>query len=37
VSGLEIFRLDNGTYRLVSQEGDRTYFDNAVAERKNKN
>jgi hypothetical protein len=37
VSGLEIFRFDNGTYRLVSQDGDRTYFDDAVAKRKNKN
>jgi hypothetical protein len=36
VSGLEIFSLDNGTYRPVSQDGDRTYLDEAVAERKNK-
>jgi hypothetical protein len=36
VSGLEIFRFDNGTYRLVSQDGDRTFFDEAVAKRKTK-
>ena len=36
VSGLEIFRFDNGTYRLVSHDGDRTFFDEAVAKRKTK-
>lgn len=36
VSGLEIFRFDNGTYRQVSQDGDRTFFDEAVAKRKTK-
>jgi len=37
VSGLEIFRFDNGTYRRVSKEGDRTYLDETVVKRKNKN
>jgi hypothetical protein len=36
VSGLEIFRLDEGTYRLVSQDGDTTYLDDAMAKRKTK-
>lgn len=36
VSGLEIFRFANGIYSLVSQEGDRTFFDEAAANRKTK-
>lgn len=37
VSGLETFRFADGIYRRVSEEGDRTYFDETVARRKNKN
>jgi hypothetical protein len=35
VNGSEIYRLDNGTYKLVSQDGDKTSFDAATAKRKN--
>ena len=35
VSGLEVFRFNNGTYKRVSIEGDRTYFDETVARQKN--
>lgn len=37
VSGLEVFRFDDGTYTRVSTEGDRTYLDETVAKRKNCN